>query len=214
MYNFLRVLIPVMLMSIAACESRVEEKEECGKVVEDSDLLLNSIVNATTVSIQIESKLEESIPGDISFELIDFKGTSLGNESTRIEIKPLEERLYLEIPLSDINFTNKQSNYVAIRFESEDGSQRASDIIFFGEDSDLNLIPDPEIDIDIQPIISGYKVRLRSPDLVKNVKLSFPVEGIWSENCFVLLPGKFGEFYFSIEQYTPGLEDQLVIDHL
>ena len=102
-----------------------------------------------------------------------------------------------------------------IEFESNDGSVRASNVVFLDLPKNLKLPKNPEIEVDIQPIVSGYKVKVRSEKLVKNLRLEIPgIDGQWSDNYFDLLPGKSQEVYFSIPQYTPGLEDSLELFHM
>ncbi len=185
-----------------------EISDECGPAFEESDIKMGASIFEDKLEISLSSNLEESIAGRVSVELYDFSGTGLGTDTSTVTLNP-DSVFLIEVPLSEINLVNKNSNFLICRFESKDGSQRSQSLVYFSDE--LTLESDPDIDIDVQPIISGYKVRLISPSLVKNVKLSFPVEGTWSNNCFDLLPSKLGEYYFSIPEYTPDLEDQLEI---
>jgi beta-mannosidase len=89
----------------------------------------------------------------------------------------------------------------------------AKNILFFVPPKDLDL-PKTLISKKVAATKTGYTITLTSEKFARNVYLSTPVKGDFSDNYFDILPGETIEIGFTTKQKDPKMADLIKVKSL
>ncbi len=153
----------------------------------------------------VSDKLEES-EGKLELKLGDFEGHVTWKESNEIEIPANSSQIYFTRAFGGFD---KSSYLLNVRL-TIDGTEVAEDNHYFLPIKDLQL-PAPKIEKELVRTKEGYLIKLSTDKLAKNVYLSAPEEGFYTDNCMDILPGETALIEFLTKDPVPDFANGLKI---
>jgi beta-mannosidase len=116
--------------------------------------------------------------------LIDKKQT--------VDVAPLASKVYLQLPIEQAGVADRSNVFVAADLTSG-ASVISSNIIYLAPTVEVHLPPAP-LKTELTKTSGGYKVRVTSPVLARDVYINFgELDADVSDNYFDLLPGQSAE---------------------
>jgi beta-mannosidase len=160
------------------------------KVRDSNKPIILSFAKSTekNIDLYIISDKLNTIIGALEIRLIDFDGKELWKIQKNVEIKSLKSEVIFQDLFKYLpEFDSKKTHLVARLFIKEE--LVSEDFFYFHLVKEL-ILPEPEIIKEVEKTNNGYKVRISSNKLAKNIYLSMPdKEGHFSDNFFDLING-------------------------
>ncbi len=174
-------------------------------------ILVSPILKNDTLQVFIVSDQLHSAKAQLKLELMDFAGHRLWQKQLPVTIAANSSQSYVQVSKSEM-LKGKSANTVLLNvalFQNE--KLLSQNRLYFAPVEKLEL-PAPKIEKSITPIAGGYRIRLTSDQLAKNVYLSCDeVDGFFSDNFFDLLPGESVEVQFSCDKKVGDFQSKLKI---
>ena len=156
-------------------------------------IISTSVTDNTLRSFAINDNLKEA-PVDLEIKIIDFEGKTIWNDFIQDNIYSNEVKLVFAIDLNRIKFNKTSSVFVITQNET-------SWLYYFSKPKDLKLKKTP-IEKTILKTTNGFKIKIKSTTLQKNVFLYTMKKGHFSDNYFDLMPNTEVEIEFETEANT------------
>lgn len=175
--------------------------------------LISPVVEDDRIKVYIIS--DNLIPqkADLSIELIDFSGNTLWNKSISLEI-PANSSLVVFDTASNSLTGNRKTNEILLLTTIKNGNQVVSEnSLYFDSPKNLNLQL-PTIQKQVKEIPEGYKIELNTNQLAKDIFLSIPYKGEFSENYFDIVPGRTKTIIFTTKRRNGNMADLIRITSL
>jgi beta-mannosidase len=170
------------------------------------DFLISFEENDGLLNVFVVSDRLASVEAELEMSILDFKGEDVWSEKRTIEISANSSKIYEELSLPEIS----KGNHLIFCKLIIDGEVLASNIYYFEPPKDL-LLPIPDIQKEINRVEDGYQITLNTNKLAKNIFLSIPVDGHFSDNYFDLLPGEEKELLFKGSKPINSFEKELKV---
>jgi beta-mannosidase len=159
-----------------------------------SEVLLSPHEDNGNLEFFVVSDRLSPIAAQLKLSLLDFDGHVLWNREQSIDVAPLKSKSYLTVPISTV-LAGKDPKAVFLFGELVvDGKTIASNQHFFQPYKNLSL-PQSQVNADLVPTRTGFKVTLSADKLARAVYLSAP-GGSFTDNYFDLIPGRRVEVEF------------------
>ena len=129
----------------------------------------------------------EKYDGTLQYELLDFEGNVFWNSQKKVELGKDTSQIVESISMNE---WPKKYDLSALVFQTKfiaDGNQIDNYLYYFTEPRNLQL-KHPEIMLKVIKKNGIFEVKLTSNRLAKNVYLSTPLNGSFSNNYFDMLP--------------------------
>jgi beta-mannosidase len=161
-----------------------------------SEVLVSPHEENGNIKMFVISDRLRPVAAQLHLSLLDFEGNKLWEQQQDIEIAALSSRSYLTVPINTL-MAGKDPRRVFLFTEVFVGGKSvSSNKHFFGAYKYLSL-PRPQINFDIVPVRSGFKVTLSADKFARAVYLSVPdYAGFFADNYFDLIPGQKVEVQF------------------
>ncbi|HET9742203.1 MAG TPA: glycoside hydrolase family 2 protein [Terriglobales bacterium] len=155
-----------------------------------NDLLVSPNEENSALQIYVVSDRQQIVPAHLQVRLLDLSGKVLEDKSADVQVKPLASEVYMSLPVTQL-LAERPRNSVFIDAQlSVGGKQVSQNLYFFSKMKDVEL-PQPQIQAAIEPAGLGYRVVLRSPQIARDVYLSFgDLDTKLSDNYVDLVPGE------------------------
>ena len=182
----------------------------------DFEHVKTRIIDKNSSKVYFQDSLKNMLPPDIETTIdeylkdkcfvVNFKQM---NNHIRRQGPRLQESFGLMFK-EDIERQNFELKYSELKKKE---STSATSILYYHPPKDLNL-QTPNIEITITKIKAGYGIELSTDNLAKNVYLSIPKEGFFTDNYFDLIPEKNKLIIFETTEIIENFEEQLKIKSL
>jgi len=154
-----------------------------------NDLLITPNEENSALQMYVVSDKQQIQPARLRVRLLDLEGKVLEEKSSDIQVKPLSSEVYLSLPMTQLLAERQRSRVFIDAQLLADGKVVSRNLYFFDKMKDVPL-PKPEIKADITSTGSGYRVTLQSPQIARDVYVSFEdLDATYSDNYVDLLPG-------------------------
>jgi beta-mannosidase len=158
------------------------------------DVLVSPFVHDDKVDIYVVSDNLQPFAGKIRTRLLDFSGKSLMDQTKDIQTPAQSSAIYLSFDKADLAAKgDPRSSFLVVDLEVA-GKQVSRNLVFFDVTHNLRLPVMPKIEATFPAAAGqdkGYTVTLQSPQLARDVYISFgDVDVESSDNYFDLLPGE------------------------
>ena len=175
------------------------------------DVLVSPTIDDGKLNVVIISDRVNPFQANLAMKIITFDGEVLWSKTQQAEIDSNSSRSFFEVAVNDL-LKGMDRKRVALHARLSSQDQVLSDnLLYFLPVKDLDL-PAPKIKIAVTEIADGYRLKLFSDQLAKNVHLSIDeLEGFFSDNYFDLLPGQSMEVKFSCDKKIAGFQEKLKI---
>jgi beta-mannosidase len=155
------------------------------------DVLISPYIHDDKVDLYVVSDKLQPLNGTIHTRLMDFSGKVLNEQTKEIQIPAQSSASYMTLNNSDLAAKGDPKRTFLITDLSVGGQRVSSNVVFFAVTHDLDLPVAPKIETSIAKSGNDYSVTLKSPQLARNVYLSFgDVDFEASDNYFDLLPNE------------------------
>ncbi|NRA51733.1 MAG: glycoside hydrolase family 2 protein, partial [Phaeodactylibacter sp.] len=116
---------------------------------------------------------------------IDFEGNTIWSTTETVAIGANESKIHFSAPTATLLEGNaKEKAVFKAELLTENGALIASNLLYFSAPKNLKL-PNPSIETETTSTEEGYKIKLSSNLLAKNIYLRYEgAEGFFSDNYF------------------------------
>ena len=161
-----------------------------------SEILVSPSEDNGNINFFVVSDRLRPTAAQLKLSLLDFDGQTLWTRQQEIEVAPLNSKSYLTVPITDM-VGGRDTKAVFLFTElMVDGKTVTSNKRFFQPYKDLSL-PKPQVNDDVTPTRTGFRITLTSDKFARAVYLSAPnYKGFFEDNYFDLIPGRKVEVEF------------------
>lgn len=155
-----------------------------------SEILLSPREENGNLNFFIVSDRLRPAAAQLKLSLLDFDGRTLWTQHQEIQVAPLASKSYLTVPTSTV-LAGQDAKAVFLFAELVvDGKPISSNKHFFQPYKNLSL-PQPQVDADVAPTRTGFRITLSSNKFARAVYLAAPnYTGFFADNYFDLIPGR------------------------
>ncbi|MCX6278559.1 MAG: glycoside hydrolase family 2 protein, partial [Bacteroidetes bacterium] len=179
-----------------------------------SQFLISPVVEDGRIKVYISSDDPQPFAGVMTVKLIDFHGNMYSDEGFTVEIPGNTSLVYYDTAQTALlGKLNPAEVFLLVTYKSKMFWEKSVNLLYFVAPKDLQL-PVPEISKKVIASPTGYKIKLSSEKLVKNLFLSTSVTGDFSNNYFDLLPGESVDIEFVTRKKDPKMEEKIVVRSL
>jgi beta-mannosidase len=155
------------------------------------DVLVSPYSHDDKVDIYVVSDKLQPFAGTIHTRLLDFSGKALLDQTKDIQAPAQSSAIYISFDKAQLAAkADPRGSFLVVDLEVG-GKKVSQNLAFFDATHNLQLPVAPKIEATLSPAGGNYTIRLQSPQLARNVYISFgdlDVES--SDNYFDLLPGE------------------------
>ena len=175
-------------------------------------ILISPEFEGKDLNVHIVSDQWEAIPATMRLSTIDFEGNTIWSTTETVTIGANESKIHFSAPTTTLLEGNAKEKVVfKAELLTENGALISSNLLYFSAPKNLKL-PNPSIETAITSTEEGYKIKLSSNLLAKNVYLRYEgAEGFFSDNYFDLLPNEPVEVLFRTTTDATNFKAQLQI---
>lgn len=156
-----------------------------------------------------DSRLERG--GVLDMRLMDLEGNEYWQQQKPLTIEANTSRVYFDIATAELL---KNKDKTALLFSAQfrqDENIVATNIFYFVPPKDMKL-PDPQLQVAVEPVDAGFEITLAAATLARNVYLyAEGIDGHFSDNFFDLLPGQPVTVVFETADKTADLASTLKV---
>jgi beta-mannosidase len=160
--------------------------------------------------VQVVSDILEPIKAELQMKIIDFKGKEVWRQTVPVEMDENTCKTFFEKKSDEFLKGIDRKNTVFVVRLVKGKQVISSNIFYLAPFKDLNF-PQPNITKKITKTTDGYKIKLATDKLVKNLYMSIDEDGFFSDNFFDMLPGEELTINFKSKQKVDNLEQKLKI---
>lgn len=154
------------------------------------DLLLSPVQKGDRLEIYGVSDCLVNQDGVLDMKLLDLEGKEYWKKTVPIKLEANTSRPYFDIAITDLLNGRNKSDLVFSALFRQDENMAASNVYYFVPPKDMTL-PDPRLQVDVQPVSTGFEITVFTSKLARNIYLyADDIEGHFSDNFFDLLPGE------------------------
>jgi len=155
------------------------------------DVLVSPFLHDDKVDVYVVNDKLLALSGSVHVRLLDFDGKVLIEQNKDVSIPAQSSAIYLTFNKADLAAKGDlDKSFLAVDLQVG-GSKVSQNSIFFNVTHDLALPVSPKIDASWSQTAAGTTVTLKSPQLARNVYLSFgDLDVKFSDNYFELLPNE------------------------
>ena len=155
------------------------------------DVLVSPFLHDGRVDVYVVSDNLEPLSGNIHTRLLDFSGRVLLDQTKVISIPAQSSAVYFSVEKAELSRkADLRQSFLAVDLEAA-GKIVSGNLVFFDVMHNLGLPMAPKIESSFSKAGEGYRLKLQSENLARNVALSFgELEVEISDNYFDLLPGE------------------------
>jgi beta-mannosidase len=155
------------------------------------DVLISPFLHDGKVDVYVVSDKLQPLTGTVHTRLLDFSGKVLLEQSKDVQVPAQSNAIYFSLDTTELAAKGDPRKSFLV-FDLEVAGQKISrNLIFFNVTHDLDLPVSPKIETSLAKTADGYTVTLNTPQLARNVYLSFgDVDVQSSDNYLDLLPGE------------------------
>lgn len=173
-----------------------------------SHILVAPVREKNEIKIYAVSDAFKSLDAFLLVRLIDFNGRDIFVRQIPVEIEANASSILMSLKENDLLKNTDRTKCCLVVQLNQATKTLSQNILYFTEFKNLKL-PRPLYDMDINEVVKGYNIILKSPVLMKNVFIqTLTNECIFSDNNFDLLPGKRTKIHVSYG----GARDKLLRD--
>ena len=152
------------------------------------NVIINPYINKDTLEVYIVSDSLRSLSADLSFQVINFSGNIIKEESVPVFIQENKSTIHFKKAIQEIiNIGSIKDHFILLELKLNN-TILDSRLVYFTKPKNMQLHK-AEIIINAESIPEGYLLTCSSNQLVKNLYLELPFKGKWSDNFFDLIPG-------------------------
>jgi beta-mannosidase len=160
-----------------------------------NDVLVSPHVENGAVAVYIVSDRTAPVTGDLHVRVMTFDGRVISENKQSVQVTPLSSKIYLQLPVEQ-SLTAQQvdASKVFVTADLTVSNQVvSSNIIYVLPTVEVHL-PKAQLKTDLVKSSEGYRLRVTSPVLARDVYVSFSLlDADLSDNYFDLLPGQTAE---------------------
>ncbi len=155
------------------------------------DVLISPFLNDDKVDVYVVSDKLQPFAGTIHVRLLDFSGNVLLDQNKQVQIPAQSNSIYFTVDKAELAAkADLRKSFLVFDLEMA-GKKMSRNEVFFDVTHSLGLPTTPKIETTLRKTGEDYEVILLSPQLARNVYLSFgDVNVQLSDNYFDLLPGE------------------------
>ncbi len=143
-----------------------------------------------SLHVYLVSDLQETVNAELRITAMDFQGTELAKASIPVTISPNNSSIYYREKVSELLNGHAKDNIVFdIRLNDEETNLLYQRNFYLEKPKKLQL-PITDIKKEILKNDTGFSIKLKSDQLAKNVYISSPRAGFFSNNFFDILPNQ------------------------
>lgn len=176
-----------------------------------ANMLISPYTDEGRVKVSIvsdEKKLHKAI---MTVKVMDFDGNLYSDEGFRVDIPGNSSLVYYDTLQSGLlGNLDPKGLLLLVTLKGDFPQITAKNILFFVPQKELDL-PKAMISKKVEATKTGYTIRLESDKYARNVYLSTPVKGDFSDNYFDILPGETVEIGFTTKQKDPKMADLIKV---
>jgi beta-mannosidase len=166
-----------------------------------SDVLVSPKVQKDSISVYIVNDKRETVEGDFFIYVMDFAGKVLYMDGRYKSLEPNSSRIEYTNKLSTmLQGSSPNETLIVVNFKPkarpEDNIQKT---FFLVPPKDLLLKRDVKVLKEVKPVEGGYKIRIRSSNLLKNAVLSVDTEGWFDQNYMDIVPNQDYSIFLKTE---------------
>jgi beta-mannosidase len=155
-----------------------------------NDLLVSPDEENGALQIYVVSDRQATQPAQLRMRLLDLTGKVLQEKSADVQIKPLSSAVYMSLPIMSLLAEQHRDRVFVVAELAVAGKPVSRNLYFFSNMKDVPLVK-AEIKTSLEKSPSGYRLRVESQQLARDVYVSFGnVDARLSDNYFDLLPGE------------------------
>jgi beta-mannosidase len=153
-------------------------------------VLVSPVIGEDTVSVWVVSDRREASTFRLILRLLGLDGADRSVTERRVEIQPVTSGEVLVLDRAELLAgADPTTVFVDVVLE-EEGRVVAENRAWFVPVKDLDL-PEPRLDVQVSRIRNGYRIRLSSAAIARDVHLEAPGhEGSFSDDFFDVVPGR------------------------
>jgi beta-mannosidase len=155
------------------------------------DVLISSVIEEDILKTYAVNDELSEVPINLKFEILDFDGQTILKDSVTDILEPNESKLIYTLSLSDLKLNRRTSVLVVSEGEK-------TWIKYFSKPKDLKL-KQGDIQTEITKTGDGFRIKLSSETLQKDVFLFTTEKGKFHDNFFDILPNEVMLIYFKTE---------------
>ena len=173
------------------------------------DVLISFEENENDISVFVISDKLNDLPVKLHTKLLGFNGKAIREMNKENILKASSSQVYQKVSLKDIS---KKDQFLVTTIYSGD-SVIAENLFYFVSPKNI-LLPEVNIKKEITEIPNGYRIKLMSDNLVKNLFLQINAEGHFSDNYFDLLPNQAKTTVFNTDTQVSDISNKIDILYL
>ena len=179
---------------------------------EFSDVLLSPTIENGRLHVYIVNERYTILSGDLRIKLIDFDGKVISDTTFGAALQFFMTKSFFDIDtavfLKGVDRSRVVLSVTYITWGYKHDLYRNT--YYFRPVKDLDL-PKPNITKEISEVPGGYKIKLTTDKLAKNVWVSSYINGNFSDNYMDILPGEAAEMIFYTKYKIKDLSRNLMI---
>ena len=176
------------------------------------DVLISPFLHDGKVDVYVVSDKLQSLSGTIHMRLLDFSGKLLSDQTKDVELPAQSSAIYFAVDQADLAAKADLRKSFLVFDLLVSGKQVSRNLIFFDVTHNLDLPVAPKIEASLAQTGSDYVITLKSPQLARNVYVSFGDLDIQTaDNYFDLLPGEPARIRVSSKASLSQLQSALKV---
>lgn len=176
-------------------------------------MLISPVVEQGHVKVYISSDNIYIERDTMQIKMYDFDGNLLLDEKYYVEIPPNMSSVFYDTLQNSLLKGADSSRVVFTATLSGQYGIISSNNLYFASPKNLKL-KKPTIVMRAIEAPEGYRILIVADQLVKNARLSSPVEGEFKDNYFDILPGEIYDVFFQTALKDPKITDKIVVKSL
>ena len=152
------------------------------------NILISPVVINDSLEIHVVSDSLNGFKAQMHIKLMDFTGIEAEDWNLDFTMDKNSSQKVFKTSISEILKGKSKNRHLLYVELISDEKTLATRTIYFEKPKDLQL-ENPDFNYEVNNINGGYEIVLKSKNLVKNLYLELPMEGIFTDNYFDLIPG-------------------------
>lgn len=179
------------------------------KVKKDfSTILVSPVQEKGITNVYIISDSLNNMKTMLNIVISDFRGKKSLDTTYSVDVPANSAKIYASFPDLALSYDSTRTFLTVSVISSS--KIIAQNTLFFCAPKNLSLEV-PVITKTVKPVSGGYSITLTSKTLAKDVYITGPLKGKFSDNFFDILPGETKTVTYTTKSKDPALNDKLKI---